>query len=200
MNNILITAPTSDPVTPAEVKVQARIDTTEEDALIDGFIKSAVQRLEGPECWIQLITAVYELRIDDFPSSGEVIVIPKPPLTTIDSIIYTDSSGVEQTLATSVYTVNAKSIHEPDNAEVYLSFNQSWPSTRSIRDAVKVRYSCGFGDPEDVPSALKNWIMAAVAAMYKNREEMIAQPGMSLVLSLDFIDGLLDGYKTREFF
>lgn len=51
----------------------------------------------------------------------------------------------------------------------------------------------GFGSkPEDVPAAIRQWVLLTVAHYYENREA--AAPGS--LAPLPFIDALLDPYRT----
>jgi hypothetical protein len=62
------------------------------------------------------------------------------PLIDITQIQYVDSAGDTQTLSTDVYTVDADSTP----GRFYLSYNQSWPTTRSTPKAVTVSYRAGY--------------------------------------------------------
>ena len=195
-----------EPVELADFKAHARIDHTLEDTYLETLLSAARERVEEIECWIQMLTATFELRLDAFPCGDEPIVIPRPPLQEVLSIKYVDPAGDLQTLAdstvspaitSSVYAVDTKSSHAPEPAEIYLAYGQTWPSTRCERNAVRVRFVCGFGDePADVPAALRQWMMIAASTMYEHREKEIT---VTIISKFEFVNGLLDPFRCKEF-
>lgn len=170
----LVTAPSVEPVTLAEVKEHLRVDTTDEDTLIATLISAAVEHVSGRNGFTgrALVQQTWDCYFDAFPT-GE-IELPLPPVQSVTSIIYQDADGNSQTLAASVYSVNTTS--EP--AKVFLKPDQSWPETAETWDAVKVRFVAGYaptndGSPTDfasgVPAAIKAAIFLTVADLYENR-------------------------------
>src|SRR4030067_860491 len=81
-----------------------------------------------------LITQTWELYLDAFPAWE--IRVPKPTLQSITSIVYTDTDGILQTLAGSMYLVDNKS--EP--GRITPAFGEVWPVTRAQINAVIVRF------------------------------------------------------------
>jgi len=134
------TQPASEPVTLAQVKLHTRLDTTEigtiEDNLLKGSLSAARQWCEQYQnrsyIW-QTITG----KQDVFTNT---IVLPNPPLVLVDSIQYIDTTGTQQTLATSVYDVDTTS----DPGEITLAYNQSWPNLRGDHHGVIITYRAGY--------------------------------------------------------
>ena len=160
----LITAPAEEPVTVAEVKAAAQIDHSDEDTLITGYIEAARQLAEAYTAR-QFVTATWDLFFDEFPGA-QVQQLPLGQLQSVDSIKYYDADGVQQTLASSVYTVDSS--REP--ASYYLAYDQSWPTIRAIRDTITVRITAGYGAASSVPEAIKTAIKAAIVAWLENPE------------------------------
>ena len=198
MSLYLVTAPSEEPLTLAEAKKQVNQTSpfTDDDTYITGLIPAARQRVEEVECALQLVTATYDLKLDYFPASG-VIVIPKAPLLSVLGVYYTDDDGVEQTFGGSPvdqYSVDLKSPHCPKFGEIHLAYSESWPSHRSQHNAVRVRFTCGFGAASDVPAGIKAWLQIAVATMYAHREsEFIG----SVISEMKFVDCLLDPFRAQ---
>jgi uncharacterized phiE125 gp8 family phage protein len=119
------------------------------------------------------------------------IKLGRPPLQSVTSIKYIDEDGVQQTLDSSLYTVDKDS--EP--GWVFPAPGQSWPSTKAIQNAVRVRYVAGYGAASDVPSALKLWIHAHLANSYKNRESVVVG---TIATELPYVESLLDGLRIIE--
>lgn len=201
MSLILITPPGELPLTLEEAKLHLRIedDVTTEDALIERLIDAARAQVEDSHCWIQLVTASYELRMDRFPVYGP-IVIPRPPLQSVESVKYIDTDGTEQTFSSAQYVVDAKSIHTPVRGEVLLAYGESWPSIRSEPNAVRVAFTCGFSPDASpsipVPPVIKQWMLLQIGAMFENREA-VAEQGIQPV-ALGFVDRLLDPWDAKR--
>lgn len=119
------------------------------------------------------------------------IKLGRPPLQSVTSIKYIDENGVQQTLDSSLYTVDKDS--EP--GWVFPAPGQSWPATKTIQNAVRVRYVAGYGDAAAVPAAIKLWIHAHLANSYRNREAVVV--GAS-VAELPYVESLLDGLRVIE--
>lgn len=131
-----ITSPAvADPVSLDEVKLHLRVDISTDDELIRGLIKSAVEWCEKYENAAYMVRTI-KLYLDKF---YDVVELPLPPLLSVSSITYVDTAGDTQTLSTSVYGTDTYNIP----GRVYLDYNQSWPTTRSVINAVCITYVCG---------------------------------------------------------
>ncbi len=155
----IITAPTVEPVTVAEVKTFARIDATgdpaadvAQDALLASLIAAA---REAAESLLSRSTAPtqLELSLSSFPrmslqmfgsySSENVatpVELPRPPLLSVGAVAYLDTDGVEQVLPPTAYTT------EQPEARPALLFpvGDSWPETNGTRGAVRILYTAGW--------------------------------------------------------
>lgn len=212
MSLVLITPPAERPVSVDEIVTQLRMvdgNRTEEINLqIERMIDAAAHQVENTKCWIQLISATYELRLDAFPCS-RMIRLPKPPLQSVTSVKYIDTDGVLQTMSSADYVVETwrgtpsgsdpfPAVHEVKRGEIRLGYNEYWPYTRNEPGAVRIRFVAGFSDTAaDIPGAIKQWISVAVATMFEHREREIAGAGMTIT-KFDFVDGLLDPFSAKE--
>jgi uncharacterized phiE125 gp8 family phage protein len=168
-----VTAPAGRPVTLEEAKAHLRVDGTAEDTLIERAIDAATAYIDGPRgIGHALVDQQWDLRLDCFPWGR--IVLPLNPVRTVDEITYTDTAGTTQTLASSRYIVSA----EREPATIEPEYNENWPSTRLVADAVKVRFTVGYepdtnSSPTDyganVPNDLKAAVLWLVAHIYENR-------------------------------
>jgi uncharacterized phiE125 gp8 family phage protein len=149
----LITPPTTEPVTQTDVFNQIRQDAdTFQDSttLVDMLIIAVRERAESVTNRA-LLTQTWELTLDRFPnfswnygqeggSHGNRIRIPKPPLVSINSIIYIDIDGNEQTLDPSLYKVVSKA--EP--AYVQPAYGTVWPATLNDSAVITINFTCGY--------------------------------------------------------
>jgi len=163
-----VTAPAEEPITLTEAKAHLRVYIDDDDTLITAQIAAARQWFEETT-YRQLVTATYDLVLDDFPSGACSILVPRAPLQSVTSINYTDSAGDEQTMDSGDYVVSTS--REP--GEIRLGYSKTWPATRNEPDAVTVRFVAGYGDESTVPEAIKAAIKLVVGHLYEHREEVI---------------------------
>lgn len=163
----VVTAPTTEPVTLTEAKLDLRVTHTEEDALITSLIVAArkeAEQLSGRS----FVTQTLEISTDEWPSNGR-FYLPKPPLVSVTSIKYTGEDGVENTFSSDNYVVYAS--EEP--GLIVLKSNASWPSTTLMNGpSIVIRYVAGYGAAAAVPDEYKRYIRALVAIDYESREGM----------------------------
>lgn len=143
MPTIAIAGPRAQPVSRTYVKQHCKVTVTDDDTLLDAWIRTATSDIEA-ETWRQLITATYDYSFDAFPICGGFLV-PRAPLRKVESITYLDSAGNLQTLSASVYRVVRQGDIEPGFIE--LTYGQTWPSTYPVANAVTVRFVAGYATP-----------------------------------------------------
>ena len=182
----LVTAATQRAVSLAEAKAHLRVDTTDDDTLIGGYI-AAAEELAEQATGRALMPQTWELTLNAFPQAFEITRVPAASIT---SLKYWDTAGVQQTLSSSLYTL--------DNADDYgcayvvPAYNAAWPSSRDQINAVALRYLAGYVSAVEVPESIKAWVKLMVGAMYDNRKA----EGDVQTYALGFADRLLDRYKV----
>lgn len=151
----LITAPTSQPVTLAEVKAHTRVDFNDDDALLATLLTAATEHVETV-LGRQLMTATYELHLGGFPADR--LALPRPPVSSVETVTYRDCDGIEQT-----FTDFLAYLH-PDAP--FIVPKTRWPSTQEHPDAVVVRFVAGF---DQVPERARVAILSLVSHWYEHR-------------------------------
>lgn len=182
----LISPPTEEPVTLADLKLQCRIDGTDEDALLATFISAARRKAEG-ELRRVLITSTWEQAFDDFPEAE--VRLDGCPLQSVTSITYLDAQGVERAVDQSLYLVDT--FQEPS----FVIPASPWPATAASVNAVRVRLVAGYGAAADVPADIRAWILLTAAYLYEQREAMDLT-GRTTALPGNWLGGLLDPYRV----
>jgi uncharacterized phiE125 gp8 family phage protein len=183
-----ITAPAAEPVTSAEVKAAAGIDDSTFDAQID-IIIPAMRRAAEQRLGRRLITQTVELVLDEFPAAE--IDLQLPDVQAITSVKYLEpDAGVETTLAGTEYSLDG------DSTPCWLlpSYDAgAWPSTRDTTNAVRIRFTCGYGNAAaNVPSDIRLWIIAQCVQAI-NAPCGFAQTN---VAPLPYVDRLLDAQRV----
>ena len=163
-------------------QAKTHIDGTEFDTQI-AIIIPAIRAAAEQELGRRLITQTVEMVLDEFPS--EEIDLILPDAQSITSIKYLDDSGVEQTLAGSVYALDADSTP----SRVLLKYGQAWPSTQDVQNAVRVRFVVGYGDAAAVPSNVKLWIIAQCCAALKGELTAAGHRVVGVTVTTFGVDG-----------
>lgn len=168
-------APAARIISLADAKAHMRIDHSADNDLIEAMILAIEARLDGVEGQLgrALITQTWKLYLSRFPCAPDLyhrdyrIRLPLPPLQTIESIVYTDTDGAEQTLSSSLYTVINQGV---ETGAVVPAWGQTWPSTRAVPGAVVVTFKAGYGDAaSDIPANIVQAAKLMLTDLYENR-------------------------------
>ncbi len=135
----LVSPPTAEPVSLTEAKNHLRVTVADEDDLISLYIKTSRHHVEA-YTRRSLIVQSHDWTLDGFEN---LLRLPRSPLRSVTHIKYLDGNGTEQTLATSVYTVDKAS----NPGRIALAYGQTWPATRDTLNAVTVRFKSGYAQP-----------------------------------------------------
>lgn len=189
----ITTGPSLDPVSLQEAKDHLRVDSTDEDGLIVGYILAARDYVER-EIGRSLINRTLQLKIDsDWPvdcNGNDRIELPKPPAVSVSSITYIDTAGNAQTLASDQYQFTQGDLY----GYVRPAYGVSWPAVRDQADAITVTYVAGYGsNPGDVPHSIRQAILLMVAHFYENREAVTTATMNEAPLA---VNALLANHRT----
>lgn len=159
----LKTAPAIEPITLDEAKLHLKVDTADDNALINALITTTRQLAER-ETKRAFITQTWEMFLDYAPPE---IDIPKPPLQATGlSIKVIDEAAAESVVNAASYDVDAS---ENSPGRVKLRSGCSWPSHRGFASFI-IEFKAGYGDTAtDVPEALKQGLFVLIGHMYENR-------------------------------
>lgn len=186
----LITPPSEEPITLAEAKAQCRIDSDEtaDDAFLQALIKAAREMAEH-QTGRAFVTQTLELVLDGFHAA---FVLRRPPTIAIESVKFLDSTGVQQTLNP------VDTLLDNDSEPGYLvpAYGKTWPDSYPVPNAVRVRYTAGYGDRTKVPESIKQWMLLMIGTGYANRETVVQ--GQISTLGRQYWDALLDPYRLYE--
>lgn len=150
-----------------------------------------------------LMPKTYDMYLDAFPLSDyESIRIPMPPLISITSIKYYDTSNVEQTWSAAEYVIDADCIYA---GLVYPGIDDAWPSARLFPKAVHVEYIAGYADSgaspadlqDNIPKPIVQALYLLIGHLYENREMTTA--GIEIRDVPTAYDALISNYRVRAF-
>lgn len=176
---VLVTAPSEYPVTLAEAKAQSRVSHDLEDSLITSYIHAATAHLDGYSGILgrALVYQTWSVSTDSF--SG-LIRLPLPDVSSV-TITYFDLDGVEQTVSSGEYRVLE------DDFSPFIEFDSEFsaPAVFDRSDAVKLTFTCGYGDADDVPESIKHAILLMVGGWSAHRASMSAEGLLEIPLGVD---------------
>ena len=167
---IQITPPVVEPLTLTEAKVHLRRDDiTTDDSLIAALIATARAHIEAVTNRA-LCTQTLETVMDEWPAEG-FFLIPRPPLQSVSSVKYTDSSGTQATWGSSNYIVDTDS--KP--GRISPGYSVSWPTaTLQPVSAIRVRYVAGHGTEFTFTADATTNELTAAAHGLVNGEDLLA--------------------------
>jgi uncharacterized phiE125 gp8 family phage protein len=174
----LIQAPEQDDVLSlSDAKLHLRVDFDDDDELIESYIATAIQNIDGRDGWLgrALGEQTWELRLAGF--NGSEIAIPLPPLIEVESVKYYDANDALQTFSNGDYEVVG--VGGFGKARVVLKAGKAWPAIAKRAENVLVRFRAGYQDNGDsppsltVPAPILTAIKRQVATMYENREAVV---------------------------
>ena len=170
-------APVVEPVSLIEARAQCRIDTNDEDLLLQTYITTARQYCEDI-LDISTITQTWEARYDTFPLWE--IVLPRPPMQPANvTVTYRNEAGQMNTITSDAGQFQVD--HYVTPGRIYPLYNGVWPAVRGDENSVVVRWTAGYGSSgQAVPPVLRSAILLLVAHWYEMRQPVVA--GYSQVL------------------
>ena len=174
---ILLTAPTTEPVTLAEAKLAARVSGSSMDLLIPGLI-TAARELAEQETGAKFMVQTWRTELVDWPAATDVLAINQ---ATAAAVSYWNGAAWSSELAESAY------VFAPDGIGTVLApaTGTSWPTLgdRPVGPRVRIDLTTGATDPDAVAESVKLFIKACVAYWIDNPQAASAT-GVALPMHL----------------
>ncbi len=184
-------------VSAAELRANLRISNVKEDAIAQNCILAAYDWLANPENgWLNraILTQQYQLALPGFqreeiysnngvpmkrwvPTSA--IVIPKPPLVSVQSVSYS-AAGADTTLDPSSYQVNKSGLF----GNISLTYGKTWPAVDAGEESVRIAFTAGYGDGATVRAkcpGIRQALILLAGDAFRNREDTYAEPRLVAV-------------------
>lgn len=176
-------APTDEPVTLAQAKNYIKIDTSDDDDLIENIILPAARAKVEEATSLALMPQTWVMALDRWPSLLRKEYWPEPsprlgdmlfPRWPVQSVVitYLDSAGNTNTVPSSTYRLD--STNQP--ARIVLRYGQSWPSSAQLEfgPSIVITGLCGStGGQGAVDPRAKLAILRIFNHLYDNRLEVI---------------------------
>lgn len=167
----VVTAPASEPVSLADMKLFLRVTEATQNDIISSLI-SAARRVIEDKIGFSLMTATFDFTARKWPdlSMGHRIYLPRNPITSITSIQYINQLSVLTTYSSTEYTLIGSTAFEPAYVRWHPDY-PFWPTIRDVVDAIRIRFVAGYSSAANVPANLKLAVKLLVAHWYDNRVE-----------------------------
>ena len=191
----LVTVPAAEPLSTAQAKSHLRVDASDEDTLIDDLVKSARESIEE-DTGLQLITATWRLYLDQFPATGKLIRLPRPPLQSVSSIKYYDADGVLQTWTSTLYLVDIDAVP----ARIAEAPDEDWPDTQDRINAVEIEFVSGYGlAGSDLPEPINSALKLQLGHLFENREDVLVSSRVDVMPLVSGADAKLTPYRVTDY-
>jgi len=157
--------PAVEPLTIQEAKDHLRYSQSDVDASVFRYLKAARGACEDARnCGLMTQTWVLNLR-----QFADVIWLPMAaPLQSVTTVQYYDTTGAQQTLSSSVYTVDT--VSRP--GRIIRAPLQSWPALQGDRlvNAITITYVVGYTSPDLIPERIKQGIRIYLSWLDADRD------------------------------
>jgi uncharacterized phiE125 gp8 family phage protein len=174
------------PISLEVAKSHCRIDHSDDDGLIDLYIKAAVDHIEANRGVLgyALVNQDWELTYDAFPC--DALQLPLGPLVSVTSVEYAEPDTGTMTLWSDAnYQVDA-------SRDGWIAPVDAWPSTRSTMNAVKITFVAGHGpSADDVPADIKVAMLHLISHWYENREAVSSGEMMTVPSTFESLIGTI---------
>ena len=186
-----VTPPAVEPLSLAEIKRHVRVewDFEDDDTYLRALIK-AVRFFAENYTGAALVKRTYDYWLDYFPP-GTALLLPRPPLSSVSTLAYTDYEGTVATMSLSTdYTEDSPPalVSDPDlmvdtdstPGRLVLAWGKVWPTTTlNPVNPIRIRFTAGYADdagsPADyrvnIPADLKHGMYLILADWYNQRED-----------------------------
>ncbi len=171
----IVTAASGNVVSIATLAEHLRIDAREEDVVLGDLLSEAVAAVEE-YTRRRLLTQTWDESFDRFANP---LVLSETPVQSVTSVTYIDSNGELQTLSADIWEF----AYLDGQPCVRRKYDQDWPSVRSHKDVVIVRYVAGYGDSGDVPDSLSKAVRVHAAWNHRHREGEAVPDGFFRLLA-----------------
>ena len=162
---VQVTGPTVTPISLAETKAQMRVESSDDDAIIQRLIASAVAFVDAQGALGKaMITQTWGQWLSPNPGT---VYLSLGPVQSVSAIKYYDVDGALQTATLADFNV----FGTPNRISVSPKSGYAWPVTQTRDDAIKIEYIIGYGSSStSVPETVRHALMMLVAHWYDMRE------------------------------
>lgn len=198
-------SPAVQPITLAYAKQHIRSLGTTDDTLIAVYIDAAASYFME-QTGRPLLTETREAWLDAFPFIGASganarIELPHPVLQSVVSVKYINSSGVLTSFTggspvANLYRVSAPTGDYARRGYVEPLYGGTWPIARAETGAVRIQYTCGYGNTAAAIPALVRGILCYLVGHFDTFRSAVAEARNGNILELPMgVQVMMDAFK-----
>ena len=165
MTPILLAPPAVEPLTLDEARLGLRLDSSDEDLLVQALIRAARSAVEQATRRA-LIAQSWRLRLDRWPVD-RCVRLPLSPIMSLDAVRVFDAAGAP-TLA------DLGGFHIDQSRGAKLVCDVAPPAPGRLANGIEIDLTVGFGaGPQDVPEPLRMAMRLLIAHWYEHRGDAL---------------------------
>lgn len=183
-----ITPPDVEPVSVDEAALHCRVDSDDrsEYLLLDAWITAARERAEH-YAGRSFAQSELQASFPGFPAGSSPLVLPIGPAASVQSIVYDDENGSQQSLNSGDFELSLFG----QSRQVFPTAD-TWPTTNGAPHSVRVNYQTR----DECPAAARAAMLLAVGSLYENRQEVVASSAATMQELPQGFFALLDTVKV----
>lgn len=165
---LLIAGPALEPVSLSQAKIFLKVDTGDDDELLNTLIIAARLMVEAASGRV-LINQTWRLVLDEWPYDN-MLRLPVAPVSAIAAARVFDAASNPQNVAAAVLAL------EPGNDPPLIRVNGAPPAIGRLSRGLEIDVVAGFGPAAtDVPAPLRQAVLRLVARWYENRGDVVSR-------------------------
>jgi uncharacterized phiE125 gp8 family phage protein len=186
------TPPTTTILATSDVKTHLNIDINDDDPMLVECVKDAEAYVET-YTQRQLLTATWTETRDSFPDWEWKV--QRPPLQSVSELKYIDAAdGSTTVMGSSLYRVTTNGLF----GCITPAYNETWPTPRSVKDAVTLTFIAGATAVANVPREALRAAKLLTAHYYANRTAVIATGAVPQINQLG-VSSLLGNISVGDY-
>lgn len=191
MSLVLTSGPALEPVSLADAKAHLRLDTSDDDALLQSLITTSRLHIEAA-LGLALITQSWSWSLDTWPSAKR-IALPLRPVQAVTQVRVWTGDGVSETLSPDAFILDGQG----NPARLIPVGSGSLKEPGQAANGIEIAFSAGFGSvPADVPATIRHALLLLIAHWYEHREPV--EIGTSVNAVPVMVSELLQAHRRRR--
>ncbi|WP_350333381.1 head-tail connector protein [Coralliovum pocilloporae] len=190
MTRLLVTPPALEPVSLADLKAHARVETDADDTLIGTYVIASRMHVEASS-QLAMVNQTWRFYRDAWPEEGPLELAIRPVQSVLSITVY-DEAGNPTLLDADDYRVDLVS----NPIRIY-PVNARARAIGQQMNGLEIEVVAGYGPTSiDVPKVLRLAILQLAAFWYDNRASLV---GDSISLPIpDMIEPLVAPFRTAR--
>ena len=191
MSLVLTSGPALEPVSLAEAKAHLRLETNDDDTLLQSLITTSRLHIEAA-LGLALITQSWSWMFDHWPR-GERVVLPLRPVQAVTHVRVWRQDGTSQTLPADNFILDGQG----NPARLLPVAPAALVEPGQPGNGIEIGFTAGFGaSARDVPATIRHALLLLITHWYEHREPV--EIGASVNAVPVMVSELLHAHRRRR--